>query len=197
MKHLFVHLWLLCHFAGSEFAKLRDKPMPKWFSLIAFLLFYCLLIPTALGQKKGMTTGSGDPSEKPASANLDTAKANAYGERYLQLTTKFKHKGVDFQSKSGIGCVISASPGQRILAIPLSMTKPVDVIQGNEKLSIPCSMLLATKNWSTGDNEALQASFAERADEFPWGETIKPSLKKPLMESELRIQRALDNRGEV
>lgn len=170
--------------------KMESTSSLRW--LGAFFLLSGLLTPVACGQTKGMS-GPGIP-ESPIA---DTAKATAFRERCLLLSTKFDHKGVDFESISGIGCIISTPKGQRILAMPASMTKPLAIAQGNEKLSIPCSMLLATKLGNTSEASESMASFTERVVELSIATPQKQPPKAPMLESERRILRALDERGEV
>ena len=161
-----------------------------------FLVLSSLLTPTAFGQIGGFSGPGGAPNSSQV-ADADMVKAAAFRDRCVLLSTKFKHKGVDFQSKSGMGCIISTPQGQRILAMPLSMTMPVVVAQGNEKLSVACSMLLAAKFGDSGKSQESLASFTERVDEMPMESPPKPATKERLKESESRIYRALDERGEV
>ncbi len=158
------------------------------------LLLFCLLTPAVFGQG-GLSLPGATPNTS-AGAIAETVKAAAFRERFLLLSAKFKHKGFDFQSKSGIGCIVSTPQGQRILAMPLSMTMPVDVVQGNEKRSVACSMLLAAKVGNTDKFQESLASFTERIDEFPI-ESPQKQPPKELLESERRIYRALDERGDV
>ena len=160
------------------------------------LVLSSLLTPAAFGQPGG-SSGYGGGTNSSQGAIADMVKAAAFRERCVLLSTKFKHKGVEFQSKSGMGCIISTPQGQRILAMPLSMMMPVDVVQGNEKLSVACSMLLAAKVGDAGRSQESLAAFAERVDEMPMETPPKPLRKEPLLESELRIYRALDERCEV
>ena len=160
------------------------------------LMLSCLLSPVAFGQEGGLSGPGGAPKSSHGAIS-DAVKAAAFRERCVLLSTKFKHQGVDFQSKSGIGCIISTPQGQRILAMPFSMTMPVEVVQGNEKRSVACSMLLASKLGNTDTFQESLASFTERVDEFPMESLPKPAKKEPLLESERRIYQALDERGEV
>ena len=167
-----------------------------------FGLFYLalglssLLTPAAFGQPGG-SSGYGGGTNSSQGAIADMVKAAAFRERCVLLSTKFKHKGVEFQSKSGMGSIISTPQGQRILAMPLSMTMPVVVTQGNEKISVACSMLLAAKVGDAGKSQESLASFTERVDEMPIDSTPQPVRKEPVLESERRIYRALDEPGEV
>ncbi len=179
---------------SKALTKLETSSFLRW--LCAFILLSGLLTPAAFGQKKGMS-GPGNSTDGPESPIADAAKATAFRERCLLLSTKFDHKGVDFQSISGMGCIISTPKGQRILALPVSMTKPLDIVQGNEKLSIPCSMLLATKLGNAPEVSESLASFTERVVELSIATPQKQPPKVPMLASELRITRALDERCEV
>lgn len=177
--------------AATEWAKAHGVPQRVH---TAFVIS-CLLVCNAFGQDGD---GYQNSAAEPEGGIADIGKAAAFRERCLLLTTKFKHEGVDFQSKSGIGCIISTPQGQRILAMPASMTKPEEVVQRNNKFPIVCSMLLATKFGNTNRNTSeLLASFAESVDELPLESKPKQLRKEPMMESERRIFRALDEQGEV
>lgn len=139
---------------------------------------------------------SGPVSRAPVTG--EEKEAAAFRDRCLLLTTKFKHNGVEFQSKTGIGCVIATPQGQRILAMPLSMTEPIEISQGNEKdanpkLTIPSSLLLAAKIGSDKKSrERLEAFNAQVAD--------MPTVNGPkdfALESERKIFLALNERDEV
>ena len=171
----------------------------------AFFLLSSLLTPVAFGQTKGMSgtgmpgglSGPSNSTEKPESPIADAAKATTFRERCLLLSTKFNHKGVDFESMSGMGCIISTPKGQRILAMPASITKPLNIVQGKETVSIPCSMLLATKLGIAPEASEFLASFTERVVELSIATPQKQPPKAPMLESERRILRALDERCEV
>lgn len=190
-------------FSKALTKKMKTTSSLRW--LGAFILLSGVLTPVAFGQTKGMSgtgmpgglSGPSNSTEKPESPIADAAKAAAFRERCLLLSTKFDHKGVDFESISGIGCIISTPKGQRILAMPASMTKPLAIAQGNEKLSVPCSMLLATKLGNTPEASESMASFTERVVELSIATPQKQPPKAPMLESERRILRALDERCEV
>ncbi len=81
--------------------------------------------------------------------------------------------------------------------MPLSMTMPVDVVRGNEKPSVARSNLLAAKVGSNDKSKEFLAIFIERVDEIPIESPPKQPRKQPMLESERRIYRALDERGEI
>ena len=205
MKRLFGH-YRLFHLAHVSKAVANRANTLAASPTLHALVLSSFLLPIAFGQgsgsavKGGLSSGSsgGGASSGLGSeaAIADTVKV-AFRERYLLLSTKFKHKGVDFQSKSGMGCIVSTPQGQRILAMPLTMTTPVDVIQGNEKLSVACSMLLAAKVGDLGNSQESLVSFTERVDEIPMEHHPKQARKEPSLDSERRIYRALDERGGV
>ena len=202
MKRLTGHCGLFQLAQLSKEVTRRASALAASPKLHVALVLSCLLTPVSLGQGGGLPGGfsgsaSGFPGSFSEGAIADTVNSAAFRERCLLLSTRFKHQGIDFQSHSGIGCIISTPQGQRILAMPLSMTMPVKVVQGNEKLSVECSMLLAAK---VGDSNKFQeslASFTQRVDEIPIESSPTQARKEPLRESERRIYRALDERGEV
>jgi len=196
MKRLFGHCGLFHLALFSKEVATRASAWAASPKLHFALMLSCLLTPAAFGQKGGLP-GPGAAPNSSQGAISDTVKAAAFRERCVLLSTKFKHKGFDFQSKSGIGCIISTPQGQHILAMPLGMTMPVDVVQGNEKLSVACSMLFASKLGNTDKFQESLATFIERVDEFPIESPPKQVRKEPLLESERRIYRALDERGDV
>ncbi len=158
-----------------------------------FIVASLLTQHSAFGQK-----GINLPGSASTPVTGEEKAALAFRDRCLLLSTKFKHNGVEFQSKSGIGCVIATPQGQRILAMPLSMTQPIEVLEGNEpkakaKLSIPSSLLLAAKIGSDKrSRERLDAFDAQVAD--------LPTVNSPkdfALESERKIFLALNERGEV
>ncbi len=197
MKRFFGHCGL---FRLALFSKAVATRASEWAAspkLHLALVLSCLLTPVAFGQGTLSGSGGGYPGEASEGAIADKVKAVAFQERCLLLSTRFKHKGIDFQSNSAIGCIISTPQGQRILAMPLSMTLPVDVVQGNEKLSVACSMLLAAKFGDANKFQESLASFTQRVDAIPMESSPTQAKKEPMLESERRIYRALDERGEV
>ena len=165
MKRLFGHCGLF-RLALSTKVATRASEWAASPKLHLALMLSCLLTPAAFGQEAKLS-GPGAAPNSSQGAIADLVKAEGFRERCLQLSAKFKHKGVDFQSKSGIGCIISTPQGQRILAMPLSMTMPIDVVQGNEKLSVGCSMFLAAKVENNVRSQVSLASFTQHVDEIP------------------------------
>jgi hypothetical protein len=117
----------------------------------------------------------------------------AIRDRCLMLSSKFNHNGVEFQSKTGIGCIIATPQGQRILAMPLSMTQPIEIAQerANGKLTIPSSLLLAGKLGSDKESRERLEAFAAQVADMP---TTDDPTDFALGASERKIYRALSER---
>lgn len=159
---------------------------------------------SAFGQKSSnapsLPGGMSGPVSR-AAVTGEEKEAAAFRDRCLLLTTKFKHNGVEFQSKTGIGCVIATPQGQRILAMPLSMTEPIEISQGNgkdanPKLTISSSLLLAAKIGSDKKSRERLDAFSAQVADLPTAND--PNGPKDFaFESERKIFLALNERGEV
>lgn len=149
------------------------------------------------GPGSGYGSGAGGPSNTFNSKAITNAVA--VSERFLKLSARFNHNGVELQSKNGMGFVIASPRGQRILVLPTFLTQPIEISRGAEegggdKLSVDCSMLLIGQNrlnvyWNT-DVTSLDAHFA---DTFSNGNGTS-DLRSA---AEGRIYQALSEREEV
>jgi hypothetical protein len=160
-----------------------------------------LSMPGGLGGGLGGGSGAGVPAAAgggPLNSNgWAINNAEAVSERFLKLSSRFNHNGVELQSKNGTGFVIATPRGQRILVLPTSLTQPIEISQGAEegggaKLTVDCSMLLVgqSRPQSQTDVFSLDLNFA---DIFSNGNGTS-DLRSA---AEGRIYQALSERDEV
>jgi len=133
-----------------------------------------------------------------ADVNLQaSAKAKSFIARSLKLSAKFNHNGVELESNTGVGFVLATPRGQRILVMPSSLTKPVQVslgkdVEGKSKLWVNSSWLLVAKS-----DGQLDLNTVEFFENVPDSVTNQIESNDDRSKAEARIYLALSNRGEV
>lgn len=161
-------------------------------SVLPLAVMFCLtmLQAPALGQDAVANPRLGGPSK--AVAGVDTLKASAFRSNCILLNTKFERDGITYPSKAGIGCMISIPrTGHRILAMPASLLEHIQVVPGKDPYSVDCSVLLATK---ISNAEKYRDPIDAFAAQFEF--LSIPDASSQMKESEKRIYKALNERGE-
>ena len=157
---------------------------------IAVTLCLFLLQAQALGQVAAANSRLGGSNK--AVAGMDLSKASAFRSDCILLNTKFERDGITYPGKTGIGCMILIHrTGHRILAMPASLLEHIQVVPGKDPYTVDCSLLLATKVGNAVKYRDPIGSFAAQF-EFP----SIPDASSQMRESEKRIYKALNERGE-
>ena len=177
----------------------RTSTMFRFVVIVAMAFFCPCFASKSLGQNE-TSGGKADPNLKPTLQGPALEKANDLRDRYIFLATKFKHTGVEFQSKVGFGCIIATHSGQRILAMPSSMIEPKSFPLGDLELSIPSSMILAVRindfqfrDRSNSFSKYIEALLASA----PRLRTTASPKTSQEQQSEEKIRRALHERGDI
>ena len=128
---------------------------------------------------------------------LASPKARSFILRSLLLSARFNHNGVELESNTGVGFVLATPRGQRILVMPSSLTKPVEVslgkdVEGKSKLWVNSSWLLVAKS-----DGQLDPNLFEFFENIPDSVTNQIESNDDRSKAEARIYQALSNRGEI
>lgn len=167
-----------------------------WLAFASLMMHAPVYGQIGFGAAGGM--GGVESSMSEADVNLQAnAKAKSFIARSLLLSARFYHNGVEIESNTGVGFVLATPRGQRILVMPSSLTKPVQVslgkdVEGKSKLWVNSSWLLVAKS-----DGQLDSNTVEFFENVPDSVTNQIESNDDRSKAEARIYQALSNRGEV
>ena len=194
MRHLCANFGMFrsVSHAWAAVVNLRQTWLVLTLSRAALLLFCSLTQFQTFGQEGATAAPNRSSQDDAVSRIADIAKASAFKENCILLVTKFERDGVVYPSKTGIGCMIlNGHTGYRILAMPASLLKHIQVLPEQRQNSVDCSLLLATK---LGNVEKYRDPIASFDAQFEFSAISNASIE--LSEADRRIYRDLNERGE-
>ncbi len=125
-------------------------------------------------------------------------KANAFLEECILLENKFR--GVELQSKTGLGCIITSPWGQNVLVMPGSIAAPIKVTDVDPAMQIQSRLLLAARVGSNPQFFERMNSFSLNLEDLPMpissDESTRPFLSNH-RNAHRKIYRALAERCDL